>query len=61
MQKGSQYRSKAEPAGSVSSGNWVPKAEGAATLRFEATGGKPPGPFCRDLDAEPPKEAQPAK
>ena len=46
-QLGSQFRNKAEPKGSVSSGEWKPKEQGAMTLTFEATGGKPPGPFCR--------------
>jgi NADH dehydrogenase (ubiquinone) flavoprotein 2 len=42
---GSQYRSKAEPAGAVANGKWVPK-EGSTTLS-----GPPRGPYCRDLDA----------
>lgn len=52
VQKGSQYRNKAEPAGSVSSGEWRPKSEGQSTLMFESLGGKPPGPFCRSLEDE---------
>jgi len=47
---GSQHRTVAEPAGSSSTGKWTP-APGGSTLTFEASGGKPPGPYCRDLDA----------
>lgn len=47
---GSQHRNVAEPAGSSSTGTWTP-AQGKTTLTFEASGGKPPGPYCRDLDA----------
>lgn len=49
---GSQHRDKAEPAGAVQFGKWVPKPEGAHTLT-----GKPNGPYCRSLDDPP---AQPA-
>ena len=48
---GSQHRSVAEPAGTSSTGTWVPSGSGRTTLNFESSGGKPPGPFCRDLDA----------
>ncbi|KAK9787883.1 hypothetical protein WJX73_009232 [Symbiochloris irregularis] len=55
--KGSQYRSKAEPAGNVGTGKWVPVPQNLTqTLTFEASGGKPPGPRCRDLDFEAPKD-----
>lgn len=47
---GSQHRLVAEPAGSASTGEWK-AAEGPRTLTFEKSGGKPPGPYCRDLDA----------
>jgi len=47
---GSQHRLVAEPAGSASTGEWK-QAEGGRTLTFEKSGGKPPGPYCRDLDA----------
>jgi NADH dehydrogenase (ubiquinone) flavoprotein 2 len=43
---GSQHRSKAEPAGAIVDGKWVP-CSGSSTLNFAA----PPGPYCRDLDA----------
>ncbi|CAG9460694.1 unnamed protein product [Pedinophyceae sp. YPF-701] len=47
---GSQYRSKAEPAGAIVNRGekWVPM-QGHTTLT-----GDPPGPRCRDLDAPPP-------
>ena len=47
---GSQHRLVAEPAGSASTGEWK-AVEGPRTLTFEKSGGKPPGPYCRDLDA----------
>ena len=47
---GSQHREVAEPAGTANSGKWVATA-GSRTLTFDKSGGKPPGPFCRDLDA----------
>lgn len=47
---GSQYRSVAEPAGTANSGAWV-ETKGSTTLTFADSGGKPPGPFCRDLEA----------
>jgi NADH dehydrogenase (ubiquinone) flavoprotein 2 len=43
---GSQFRSKAEPAGAIVNGKWVPSPGGFQTLV-----GPPPGPYCRDLDA----------
>lgn len=43
---GSQHRTKAEPAGAVANGAWVP-SQGTQTLV-----GPPPGPYCRDLEAE---------
>lgn len=54
---GSQYRSKAEPAGAVANGKWVPNPPppDAQTLV-----GQPPGPYCRNLEEEPAVEA-PAK
>jgi NADH dehydrogenase (ubiquinone) flavoprotein 2 len=42
---GSQHRSKAEPAGAVQFGKWVPSS-GTMTLT-----GPPKAPYCRDLDA----------
>lgn len=45
---GSQHRSKAEPAGAVQHGKWVPK-EGLSTLT-----GAPNKPYCRNLDDPPP-------
>ena len=42
---GSQHRSKADPAGAVQFGKWVPSS-GTMTLT-----GTPKGPYCRDLDA----------
>jgi NADH dehydrogenase (ubiquinone) flavoprotein 2 len=45
-QVGSQFRMKAEPAGAVVGGKWVPHSEGQTTLM-----GTPRGPYCRDLDA----------
>ena len=54
MQAGSQYRKFAEPAGQMQNGKWVPASNKAGiTLRFENSGGKPPGPYCRDLDQAP--------
>ena len=47
---GSQHRSVAEPAGTASTGTWV-ATPGARTLTFEKSGGVPPGPYCRDLEA----------
>lgn len=41
---GSQHRLKAEPAGSVQNGKWIPST-GTQTLS-----GTPRGPFCRDLE-----------
>lgn len=35
-------------------GKWVPASNKAGlTLRFENSGGKPLGPYCRDLDEAP--------
>ncbi|KAI7842350.1 hypothetical protein COHA_003990 [Chlorella ohadii] len=45
---GSQHRLKAEPAGAVANGKWVPSKPGADGLTLQ---GEPPGPYCRDLDA----------
>lgn len=42
---GSQHRDKAEPAGAVIDGKWVPSS-GLSTLT-----GQPRGPYCRDLNA----------
>lgn len=44
LQLGSQHRDKAEPAGAVISGKWVPST-GAQTLT-----GPPPGPRAPNLD-----------
>lgn len=52
---GSQHRDKAEPAGAVVGGKWVP-CSGTTTLT-----GTPRGPYCRDLsDPPPPPPQQPA-
>lgn len=48
---GSQHRNKAEPAGAVANGKWVP-AKGIDTLM-----GEPLGPYCRNLDEPPPQPA----
>jgi hypothetical protein len=54
LQVGSPYRRFAEPAGQMQGGKWVPASNKAGlTLRFENSGGKPPGPYCRDLDEAP--------
>ena len=54
VQAGSQYRKFAEPAGQMQNGKWVSASNKAGlTLRFENSGGKPPGPYCRDLDQAP--------
>lgn len=45
---GSQHRYKAEPAGAIVKGKWVPSPGGHQTLM-----GTPRGPYCRDLDAVP--------
>jgi len=45
---GSQHRSKAEPAGAIVGGKWVPSPGGTQTLT-----GPPPGPYCRDINAVP--------
>ncbi len=48
---GSQYRDFAMPAGQVQGGKWTPASNKAGlTLAFEASGGKVPGPYCRNLD-----------
>ena len=55
---GSQYRSKAEPAGAIINRGekWVPQ-EGVQTLM-----GALPGPYCRDLgEIPPPKKAEAPK
>lgn len=58
MQVGSQYRDYAYPVGQVQKGKWV-VGNANPTLRFEASGGKPPGPYCRNLDE--PAEAPDSK
>ena len=55
LQLGSQYRGKAEPAGAIVDGKWVPKADGQTTLNEQ-----PPGPMCRDLTDPPKPPEQPA-
>eukprot|EP00878_Enallax_costatus_P023129 GHUV01024590.1.p1 GENE.GHUV01024590.1~~GHUV01024590.1.p1 ORF type:complete len:141 (+),score=24.36 GHUV01024590.1:233-655(+) len=52
LRVGSQHRDKAEPAGAVQFGKWVPKPEGTMTLT-----GNPRGPYCRNLDDPPPAQA----
>lgn len=47
---GSQHRVKAEPAGAVANGKWV---ESKPSADQETLIGELPGPYCRDLDAEP--------
>jgi NADH dehydrogenase (ubiquinone) flavoprotein 2 len=49
--QGSQFRSKAEPAGHVKGDTWVPGTNYTKTLQ-----GKPSGPYCRSLDDPPPAE-----
>ena len=63
MQAGSQYRRYAEPAGQMQGGKWVSASNKAGlTLRFENSGGKPPGPYCRDLEEAPAEgEVRPLK
>lgn len=51
LQKGSQFRSKAEPAGAVKGDTWVPGTNFTKTLQ-EA----PSGPYCRNIDEAPPLE-----
>ncbi|KAL4444855.1 hypothetical protein ABPG77_003905 [Micractinium sp. CCAP 211/92] len=51
---GSQHRSKAEPAGAVVNGKWVPSKPGADGLTLT---GEPPGPYCRNLDEPAPEQA----
>lgn len=48
---GSQFRTKAEPAGHAEGDKWVPGTNFSKTLQE-----KPPGPFCRDLDEPPPEQ-----
>lgn len=55
VQVGSQHREKAEPAGVIVDGKWVPNTEGERTLS-----GPPPGPYCRDL-TDPPKPPEQAE
>ncbi len=51
-QVGSQYRDWAVPAGQVQGDKWVPnKNQAGKTLAFAASGGKPPGPYCRRAHA----------
>eukprot|EP00891_Asterochloris_glomerata_P003744 jgi/Astpho2/3744/Aster-04927 len=52
---GSQYRGKAEPAGAIIDGKWVPNPDGQTTLNEQ-----PPGPMCRDLTDPPKPPEQPA-
>lgn len=52
---GSQHREKAEPAGVIVDGKWVPNTKGERTLS-----GPPPGPYCRDL-TDPPKPPEQAE
>ena len=47
---GSQHRDKAEPAGAVVNGKWVANKPGKEGMTLT---GKPPGPYCRNLDEEP--------
>jgi NADH dehydrogenase (ubiquinone) flavoprotein 2 len=49
---GSQHRDRAEPAGAVAGGKWVP-CSGTMTLT-----GPPRGPYCRDLTEPPPPPPQ---
>lgn len=51
---GSQHRSKAEPAGAVVDGKWVPSKPGAEGMTLM---GEPPGPYCRNLDEPAPEQA----
>ena len=54
LQVGSQHRRFAEPAGQVQDGKWVVRgSDPAATLRFEANGGKVrcPKQGCRACQA----------
>jgi NADH dehydrogenase (ubiquinone) flavoprotein 2 len=53
---GSQYRSKAEPAGCIAGGKWVPSSGGMQTLT-----GTPPGPYCRDVASVPGPAPPPPK
>lgn len=55
LQLGSQYRGKAEPAGAIIDGKWVPNPDGQTTLNEQ-----PPGPMCRDLTDPPKPPEQPA-
>ena len=59
LQMGSRYRTKAEPRGTSSTGKWQPTGQGVQTLLFESNGGKPPGPYCRDLGDTPPDAPKP--
>ena len=52
-QLGSQFRTKAEPAGRAEADCWVPGKNFTKTLQ-----GPPSGPFCRNLDESPPPEAK---
>lgn len=47
---GSQYRTKAEPAGAIANGKWIPNPPGTESQTLTGT---PPGPYCRDLDSKP--------
>ncbi len=48
IQVGSQHRNKAEPAGAVVDGKWVPNKPGSEGLTLT---GEPPGPYCRSVGA----------
>lgn len=54
---GSQHRSKAEPAGAVIGGKWVPSKPTPEQMTLM---GEPPGPYCRNLDEVPAAQAPPA-
>ena len=56
LQMGSQFRSKAEPAGVVNGNEWIPAKNVTRTLA-----GTPSGPYCRNLDDPPAEAAAPAK
>lgn len=48
---GSQHRTKAEPAGAVVKGKWVPNPP--TSPDSQTLMGEIPGPYCRNLDDEP--------
>lgn len=55
---GSQHRSKAEPAGAIANGKWVPNPPDASAKTLQ---GEVRGPYCRNLDEEPPAPPPDAK